>query len=235
MLLAKSCHDVDWLRYIVGQPCEQVSSFGALTHFKKANKPAEAAETLRCLDCAFEPHCAYSAKKLYLGMFHEGKHWWPLTILTPDLSESGVLTALQQGPYGRCVYECDNDVVDHQVVSLRYAKDITATFTMTGFSEMGHRRTTIFGTRGELRGNGEEIVHYDFLSEQTQTFDTRAGGADAASGHGGGDYGLMSAFVRAVASGERSLILSGPEDTLETHLTTFAAEQSRLEGRTIAL
>lgn len=234
MLLAKSCHDVDWLRYIIGQPCVQVSSFGALTHFKKANKPAEAGDALRCLDCAYEARCIYSAKKLYLGMFNDGKFWWPLTIITPDLTENGVLTALREGPYGRCVYECDNDVVDHQVVSLRYENEVTATFSMVGFAEMGHRRTTIFGTRGELRGDGEQITHYDFLTEKTQTFDTRAGGSDAASGHGGGDYGLMHAFVQAVAAGDRSLILSGPDDTLETHLTTFAAEQSRLEGRTVS-
>ena len=28
MLLAKSCHDLDWLRYMMGQRCIQVSSFG---------------------------------------------------------------------------------------------------------------------------------------------------------------------------------------------------------------
>jgi predicted dehydrogenase len=236
MLLAKSCHDIDWLRYVVGQPCRQVSSFGALTHFKRDQKPAEAGAALRCLDCAYETRCPYSARKLYLGMLQRGEFWWPLSILTPDhRSEAGVQQALRSGPYGRCVYECDNDVVDHQVVNLLYEKGITAAFTMVAFSEMGHRRTTIFGTRGELRGDGEHITHYDFLTEQTQVIDTRAGGADAASGHGGGDYGLMRRFVQAVAARDQSLILSGPEETLETHLTTFAAEQSRLEGRTVRL
>ncbi len=236
MLLSKSCHDIDWLRYIVGQPCKQVSSFGALTHFKKSQKPAEAGEALRCLDCAYEAQCPYSARRLYMGMHESGKFWWPLDTLTPEpQNEASVLQALREGPYGRCVYECDNDVVDHQVVSLLYEKDITATFTMVAFSELGHRRTTLFGTRGELRSNGEKIVHFDFLSERTEVIDTQAGGADAASGHGGGDYGLMRSFVKAVATGDQSLILSGAADTLETHLTTFAAEQSRLEGRTISL
>jgi len=235
MLLAKSCHDVDWLRYIVGHPCKQVSSFGTLTHFKHANKPPEAGNATRCLDCAYEADCPYSAKKLYMGMYQDGKFWWPLSIITPMLTEESVMEALRDGPYGRCVYECDNDVVDHQVVNFLYGGDVTATFTMTGFSEIGHRRTTIFGTRGELRGDGETITHYDFLTENTQVIDTRAGGADAASGHGGGDFGLMSTFVKAVATGDRGLILSGPDDTLESHLTTFAAEQARLENRVVFL
>jgi len=236
MLLAKSCHDMDWLRYLIGQRCVQVSSFGALTHFKKDQKPAEAGAAVRCLDCAYEPRCPYSAPKLYLGMFRRGEFWWPLDVITPDhRSETGILRALREGPYGRCVYECDNDVVDHQVVSLLYQSGVTANFSMVAFTEMGHRRTTVFGTLGELRGDGERITHYDFLTDQTRTVDTRSGGADAASGHGGGDYGLMKRFVQAVASGDQGLLLSGAEETLETHLTTFAAEQSRLEGRTISL
>ncbi|MFZ6030487.1 MAG: Gfo/Idh/MocA family protein [Chloroflexota bacterium] len=233
MLLAKSCHDIDWLRYIVGQRCVQVSSFGALNHFKSARKPVEAGNALRCLDCAYEPNCPYSAKKLYLGMLGRGDLGWPLYILTPDLTESGVMAALQEGPYGRCVYECDNDVVDHQVVSLRYENDVTATFTMIGLSEIGHRRTTLFGTRGELRGNGEQIIHFDFLSGKTSAYDTRPAGATAADGHGGGDAGLVRSFLQALTSGDRTPILSGADETLETHLTTFAAEQARLEGRVI--
>ena len=236
MLLAKSCHDIDWLRYIVGQRCLQVSSFGALTHFKKSQKPSEARDATCCLDCAFEPRCAYSAKKLYLGMFQRGEFWWPLEIITPDHhSETGVLNAMRTGPYGRCVYECDNDVVDHQVVNLLYENEVTASFTMVAFTQLGHRRTTVFGTRGELCGDGEQITHYDFLTDKIQVTDTRAGGADAASGHGGGDYGLMHSFIQAVATGNQSLVLSGAEETLETHLTTFAAEQSRLEGETIRI
>src|SRR5579883_346533 len=66
MLLAKSCHDVDWLRYIMGCRCVQVSSFGSLQHFKHTTKPVEAGDALRCLDCAYEPHCPYSAKAFYL-------------------------------------------------------------------------------------------------------------------------------------------------------------------------
>jgi len=232
MLLAKSCHDIDWLRYVIGKRCVQVSSFGSLKHFRKDQKPAQAGEALRCLDCAYEPDCPYSAKKLYLGLLERGYSWWPLDVITPDLTPEGVRRALQEGPYGRCVYECDNDVVDHQVVNLLYEGGVTASFTMTAFTEQADRKTTIFGTRGELRGNGREITIYDFLTDQTKVIDTSAA-ESVASGHGGGDFGLMQRFIAAVASGDTSLILSGAQETLETHLTTFAAEQSRLEGRTI--
>ncbi len=232
MLLAKSCHDIDWLRYILGQRCVQVSSFGSLTHFIKANKPAAAGEALRCLDCACETNCPYSAVRLYLGRLKQGKYGWPLDVVTPVFTEEALLQALRQGPYGRCVYECDNDVVDHQVVNLLYENGATASFTMTAFSEFSDRRTTIFGTRGELRGDIGKIVHYDFLSEQSQVIDCIPPGAPQ-GGHWDGDANVLKAFFYAAATGDTRPILSGPDETLETHLTVFAAEQSRREGRTI--
>ncbi len=146
MLLAKSCHDIDWLRYILGQRCVQVSSFGSLTHFKRSQKPAAAGEALRCLDCAYETQCPFSAKRFYLSRLREGRHGWPLDVVTPIFTEEALTQALREGPYGRCVYECDNDVVDHQVVNLLYENGATASFTMTGLSEFADRKTTLFGT-----------------------------------------------------------------------------------------
>jgi predicted dehydrogenase len=232
MLLAKSCHDLDWLRYIMGRPCVQVSSFGSLMHFRKEAKPIEAHQAKRCLDCAYEPDCPFSAKKIYMGMLKQNKLGWPLDVITTDFTEAGVMAALRDGPYGRCVYECDNDVVDHQVVNLVYDNGATASFTMIGPSELRDRQTAIYGTRGELRGDGEKIVHYDFLSDKTEEIvtkkpETRMGG------HSGGDYGLMQHFVAAVANRDRSLILSGPTESLETHLTVFAAERARRENRVV--
>lgn len=234
MLLAKSCHDIDWLRYILGQPCIQVSSFGSLTHFKKSQKPVAAGDALRCLDCAYEPECPYSAKRFYQGRLRAGQHGWPLNVITPEFTEEAVLQALAEGPYGRCVYECDNDVVDHQVVNLLYANGATASFTMTGLSEFGDRRTTIFGTRGELRGDLSKLVIYDFRSGETTTIDTIPSDAPA-GGHWDGDVNTLKAFMTAVGTGDTSYILSGAEETLETHLTVFAAEQSRREGRTVTV
>lgn len=232
MLLAKSCHDIDWLRYIVGHACVQVSSFGSLTHFRKEAKPAEAGSALRCLDCAYETRCPYSAKRYYLGQLQQKHTGWPLDVITTEFTEEGVTAALRDGPYGRCVYECDNDVVDHQVVNLLYANGATGTFTMIGTSEARDRETLIFGTRGELRGNSEKIIHYDFLTNQTQ--EIHATHADTRLlWHSDGDYLLMKNFIAAVATRDRSLILSGPAETLETHLTVFAAEQARHESRVV--
>ena len=228
MLLAKSCHDIDWLRYIMGRRCVQVSSFGSLKHFRKAEKPVLAGEATRCLDCAYEPDCSYSAKRLYLGRQEQKRFGWPLNVITTDMTHEGVTEALRNGPYGRCVYECDNDVVDHQVVNLLYDNGATATFTMISTSEMRDRETIVFGTRGELRGNGHKIVHYDFLSGQTTEISIERPEEDM--GHGGGDYGVMRNFVSAVAQHDPSLIITGPQESLESHLTVFAAERARREG-----
>ena len=237
MLLAKSCHDLDWLRYIIGEECESVSSFGSLAHFKKSEKPAKAGDATRCLHCAYEPECPYSAKKIYLGRLAQGDTGWPVDVLTPTPTVETVTDALENGPYGRCVYECDNDVVDHQVVNLLFKKGKTATFTMTAFNKASDRKTRIFGTRGEIYGDGQNIEIFDFLTDQTRTIDTEAGAGDdtALGGHGGGDYGLMDHFVSAVAENDPSLILSGADESLESHLMVFAAERARRENSVVNL
>jgi len=237
MLLAKSCHDLDWIRYIIGEKCLSISSFGALKHFKRSEKPPEAGEAMRCLDCTYEPNCPYSAQKLYLGRLNDGKTDWPLNVITFDLTLEGVTKALQQGPYGRCVYECDNDVVDNQVVNMFFQGGKTASFTMTAFTSAGHRpsdrKTRIFGTNGELNGDGTIIHISDFLTGQTEVIDTSSSDGTTLSGHGGGDYRLMSTFIEAVGNNDPSLLLSGPDETLESHLMVFAAEQARRENRVV--
>ncbi|MCB0109526.1 MAG: Gfo/Idh/MocA family oxidoreductase, partial [Caldilineaceae bacterium] len=233
MLLAKSCHDIDWLRYIMGERCQSVSSFGSLKHFRKEEKPEAAGEALRCTHCDYESQCPYSAKKLYLGNLARGNTGWPVNVITFDTTEAGVLQALETGPYGRCVYECDNDVVDNQVVNMEFAGGKTASFTMTAFAPAGHRRTCIFGTRGEIYGNGIDIRITDFLTDQTRTVDTTKADSSILGGHGGGDAGLMAAFIKAVAENDPSGLLSGPDETLESHLMVFAAEQARREHRVV--
>ena len=233
MLLAKSCHDLDWMHYLMGARCERVSSFGSLYHFRREHRPAGAAD--RCLDCPVEAACPYSAKRFYLGRIERGDKGWPVRVLTPDLTAEGVTQALREGPYGRCVFACDNDVVDHQVVAMEFAGGRSATFTMTAFSPVTDRKTRLFGTRGYLQGDGRFIEHFDFLTEKTDTIDTQLDAEAAKAGHGGGDYRLMQAFVAAAATGDRSKVLSGPAETLESHLMVFAAEQARLEGRVVAV
>ena len=233
MLLAKSCHDIDWLRHIVGKPCQQVSSFGSLKHFRKEERPEGAAE--RCVDCKIEPDCPYSAKQIYLGAVEEGRTGWPVDILAPEVTTESITQALKEGPYGKCVYACDNDVVDHQVVILEYEGGATASFTMTAFNKGGGRKTRIFGTHGEIEGDSSEIKLYDFRTKEWENIDTNASDSSILGGHGGGDFGLMASFVDAVATGDPSRILSGPEETLETHLTVFAAEEARKEATVVKM
>ena len=230
MLLAKSCHDLDWLRYVAGMPCEKLSSFGSLKHFRKEEKPAAAGDSARCLDCAHEPQCPYSAKKIYLGRLEQGHTGWPVDVLTPDVTAEGITAALRSGPYGRCVYECDNDVVDNQVVNMQFAGGRTAAFTMTAFNQANNRKTRIFGTLGELYGDGSRIEHFDFLTDRTEEIDTSAPDGSILGGHGGGDYGLMHSFVEAVATRDQGKVLSGPDESLETHRMVFAAERARRNG-----
>ncbi len=228
MLLSKSGHDIDWLRHIVGRPVERVSSFGSLRHFRRSQQPAGAAD--RCVSCAVEPDCAYSAPRLYLGMVRAGRTGWPVSVITDDVSEDGVRAALRDGPYGRCVYACDNDVVDHQVVAMEFGGGVTATFTMTAFTPHLDRRTQIFGTRGYLDGTGERVTLHDFTSGEVSVHEVPSAGQDAGAGHGGGDAGLLDAFTTAVATGDASHILSGPAESLESHRAVFAAERARLTG-----
>jgi predicted dehydrogenase len=233
LLLAKSCHDLDWIHFIMGGRCEQISSFGGLYHFRKENRPAGAGE--RCLRCGIEAECPYSAVKVYLGRLARGETGWPLDTVTPDLTQAGVTKALREGPYGRCVYGCDNDVVDHQVVNMLYSGGRTASFTVTAFNKFSDRKTRVFGTRGELYGDGRNIEHFDFLSDKTETIDTRKPIEDGGYGHGGGDLGLMQAFTSAIVSGDSGRILSGAQETLESHLMVFAAERARREGRVVTI
>ncbi len=233
VLLAKSCHDLDWIRHVMGVPCQAVSSFGSLRHFRRENQPAGASE--RCLDCQVEPDCPYSARKIYLDRVARGQTGWPVDVLTPDVTAEGVEAALRNGPYGRCVYACDNDVLDNQVVQMQFDGGRTATFSMMAFTEAGHRRTTIFGTHGELYCDGHTVRVHDFLTNATQVIDVDALTAGQPGSHAGGDYGLMDMFLSAVAAGDPGLILSGPQESLESHLMVFAAEQARRERRVVQL
>lgn len=230
MLMAKACHDLDWLQYVLGEPPARVSSFGRLSHFSPVNRPAGAAD--RCLDCSVAEKCPYSASRLYGDMMDRQEHSWPLSVVVDSFTPEALEEALRTGPYGRCVYACDNDVVDHQVVAMEFPGGATATFTMTAFTEAaGNRRTRIFGTYGELVGDGESIRVYDFLTRAEESIALAGDGAmNAAGGHGGGDSGLMDAFIEAVATGDPTRIKSGPRDSLLSHISVLAAERARLNG-----
>lgn len=236
MLLAKSCHDLDWLQYVVGRSVRAVSSFGGLSFFVPANRPAEAAD--RCTDCVLQRTCAYSAVRSYGEHLAAGHTAWPLSVLTPDPTAESVAEALRTGPYGRCVWACDNDVVDHQVVAMEFEGGATATFTMTAFSTSRPRETRIFGTMGEIYCDASVIRVTDFRTRQTQTIAVPA--LDHASDpllsrHSGGDAALMDAFVTAVATHDIDWIDTTAAEALAGHELVFAAERARCESRVVTL
>ena len=302
--MAKACHDVDLITYMMGDvKCTQVSSFGSLQLFNAENKPAGAAS--RCLDCAVEADCPYSAPKLYLerdgvGVRSTGPEN-PSSFVNAMLGASGqpeptienVTEALRTGPYvhsmcpdilssrgasdfanaaqGRCVFgDCDNDVVDNQVAIMEFESGATATLSVIACAEdVCIRKTRVMGSRGELVGDGDRtITHCDFVTGEKRTLvaDTAPEGTQL-QGHTcaglllplhllpallrtskarrrltkrlglgfcrGADFYLMDSFVKAVATDDPSLLLTGPTESLRSHRLVFAAERARREGRTI--
>jgi predicted dehydrogenase len=222
MILAKSCHDTDMLAWLAGSPCESLSSYGALNYFKAENAPQGAPK--RCLDgCPYINECPYHVSKIYLGK----NTGWPVNVITEDLSLKGRIKALEEGPYGRCVFHCDNDVVDHQSVSFRFANGVNATFTMSGFTMETHRTITIFGTTGEINGDMEDssLIVKDFPSRNIETITI----AEPSGGHAGGDGGFISDFVACVRD-SGGLGRNMVKNSFESHYMAFAAEASRLEN-----
>jgi predicted dehydrogenase len=226
MILSKSCHDMDFLRWVIDRPCERIVSFGSLTHYRRESVGAEIPD--RCTDgCPIADSCAFYAPRFYLSL----EPGWPVCDLSVDQrsdpSPEERMAALRTGPYGRCVYRCDNDVVDHQVAIMEFAGGITATFTMHGFSYVPGRSMRYDGTRGTLlaRESPDDLRVYYHLGDREEPIGIRR----VAGGHGGGDTGLMQTFVRAVRTGDLD-VLTSARTSLESHLMCFAAEKSRLEG-----
>jgi predicted dehydrogenase len=223
MVLAKCCHDMDILNWILGSPVRRLSSFGRLSHFRADQAPAGA--PARCTDgCPAQDACPYYAPRQYLRMDQTG---WPINVITQDLSMAGRLKALREGPYGRCVYRCDNDVVDHQVANLELENDTTLTFTMQGHSYNNVRTMRYDGTRATLRASEatDEIAIHDYLSGREDVIHPRGVGG----GHGGGGAGGMNAFIAALRQRDRPALTSA-RASLEGHLMAFAAEKARREG-----
>lgn len=229
LVLAKSCHDLDYLAWLAGRPCRRVASFGALTHFRAANAPAGAPD--RCTaGCPVEPSCTYSAIRQYV---QADRACWPAAVISPDHSRAAHLAAIATGPYGRCVYRADNDVVDHQVATLEFDGGLTATFTVTAFTQRGGRRVRVHGTAGDLRFDEDEgrIVLRRFAGHETEIIEP----GPERGPHGGGDHRVVRRWLEAIRGGDAGGLLTDVHESVRTHAIGFAAERSRLEGRIVEL
>lgn len=227
LILSKACHDTDLLRWLAGDRCMRVASFGSLSHFREENAPPGSTE--RCLSgCTVVDSCPFSALNLYTRLDID----WLWNAITDDRSPAARRAALATGPYGRCVYRCDNDVVDHQVVSLEFANGVTASFTLSAFTHDMSRTLKLMGTEGEIRahlGKDEATIHR-FGEAGAEAVLLPGSG----SGHGGGDDGLMRSFLKQVQEG-RADGLTSAQIAAEAHLISFAAEESRITGTVVDL
>jgi predicted dehydrogenase len=275
MILAKCCHDLDILPWVLGDYPVMLSSQGNLHHFKPGNAPAGA--PLRCTDgCPAAENCPYFAPWIYMDMapfWNSYRHtsrrtldswicalkidrpvmvknlarfipWlnriaqykeWPISVLTDEPTDENILDALRNGPYGRCVYHCENDVVDHQVVVMTFNRGATVTLTMHGHSHIEHRSTRIEGTRGRLLGElgngGAWISVENHRSGKKYVVETSP---PAHEGHGGGDTQLMADFVTSVRRGGNPTdVIQAAREALASHLLAFSAEEARLTGNTM--
>ena len=246
MILAKCCHDLDLLYWNFGK-AKRLHSFGSLLHYNSESAGPEI--PLRCTDgCRIEEECVYSAKAIYLDLkpFEQAakrngteydsnrqEQLWPVNVISEDSSYEGRLKALQSGPYGRCVYHCDNTVVDNQVVTMEMESGATVTLIMHGHSHLEGRTVRIDGTRATLRAviypNQKEIKLHNHLTGETEVLNFE----EMKAGHNGGDYNIMRDFVRSL-QGEITPLTSARE-SLESHLMAFAAEESRHEAKVITM
>lgn len=233
LLLAKACHDVDWLQFIVGRRARRVTSFGSLSHFRAEQAPADAGD--RCVSCRVEPACPYSAVRLYTGCLGDpDRERWPLGAVVDEATPAAVDAALREGPYGRCVYRCDNDAVDHQVVNIEYEGGVTASLTVSAFTPMSDRKTRLMGARGHIDTDGRTVRVHDFVTDREEAIAVADTGSDAARGHGGGDAGLIDAFIAALRE-DPGRITTGPAESLESHRVVWAAERARRDGVVVTL
>lgn len=279
-LLAKCCHDIDVLYYLMsGKRCTKVTSFGSLVHFRQENAPKNS--TNNCFTCPVEAECPYSTKKIYLSNPIADTTKWPLSIvLDTDVyalneTKDGVdIEDLLNGKnnterlklvekclsnpnsrYGRCVYRCDNDVCDNQVVIMNFDDNSTATLTMIAYTnDVCARKTRVYGSKGELEWDAaksvNEITHIDFVSGKKQVIDAKADtifqflndntfelnkAIARMSGHHGTDYILMNSFVHAIINNDKSYVLTDVNDSFKSHSIVFAAELSRVNNKVVTI
>ena len=237
ILLAKSCHDIDILQWLVSKEYKHIQSFGNLSHFCKADKPEGAPK--RCIEgCPHGETCPYNAVRLYLD---DKKNAWfrnaaTMASLYTIATDEEVEAALKDTSYGYCVYDSDNDVLDRQTVNIEFEDGILATFTMSAFNK-GGRKITIMGTEGEMYGEAHsgDISIYTYRDKKTEVVKSSDVMHDESilGGHGGGDARLIKALIELIAEGNTSVSYCSAMTSAKNHLAAYAAEESRHNGTVV--
>ncbi|MDE5896673.1 MAG: Gfo/Idh/MocA family oxidoreductase [Clostridia bacterium] len=229
MILAKCCHDLDIISWLFGgKQCESVSSYGSLSFFNRAHAPANSADY--CFECPLKETCAYSCLRFYPK---KDNHWWlaGLDWCDPNGTDDDFRKALENKdcPYTRCVFKCDNNAVDHQVVNLLFENGATAHLTMTAFSDKCYRELHLHCTNGDIYGDMlKNLVTLNVFGGESRTVDVTQL-TDTAYGHGGGD-GRLVLDVISVYEGGECKGLTSIEESFASHCIGYAAEESRLQN-----
>ncbi len=221
LMLTKSCHDLDILLYLTGSKCRKIASFGNLKHFNSDNFKLTMGES--CYRCSEEENCPYSCKKIYLEnerMMNNAVHINP--------TKENLDTILKKGPYGRCVYRCDNNVVDNMVSIIEFENDVTATFNLSAFTKECTRTIKLMFTHGEVGGNFKDneirIKKFGDIKEEV----LKLGKNDLS--HGGGDKNLIKHFIDLIINEETDNSIN---ESIESHIMAFASEYSRVSEQII--
>ena len=233
LILAKTCHDMDIITWLVNDECTAVYSSGDLNYFKKENAPKESSK--KCLECKLNEECIFSAKRIYLD---NCRNIWPVNTLCANPTYETVKEVLDKTNYGTCVWKVeDNDVCDNQVAVMEFKNGVRGTFTVTAFTHNQFRETMFFGTKGSIYANtrdNEIIVRKHGIDEYSESNITIIKPKRIVGGHGGGDVGLMEDFINVV-NGSGKKPRTSVEQSIQSHLMSYACEKSRLEKRRIEM
>ena len=234
MILQKCCHDMDIYTWLLGKKCKSVSSIGSNSFYNKEHAPEGA--TPYCFGgCKAKENCIYDCEKIYITDPKTGVQnkncWMPEIVCGKEPTAELLYEKLKDGQYGRCVFMCDNNVVDHQQINMLFEDGATMNFTMCAFTKSGNRFFKAMGTKGEIEGDmvsnkirvrvfgqPEEIVDVSLMQDDFQ-------------GHGGGDSGIVADFLEMLINEtdatERTTTLP---NSMESHFLCLAVEESRLNG-----
>jgi predicted dehydrogenase len=236
IMLAKCCHDLDLIAwYCSGVRPTHVASMGARTIFREESAP-EGSGTRCLVDCEIEAQCQYSARKNYLEQGRWGMYAFePIEHIENPTVEDKERSLREDSPFGRCVYRCDNDVMDHQSVIVEFENGTTASHDMvTGTAQPG-RSVHIWGTQGEIEGfmeDGAFVLRHPDARAGHEYSEERIELNVSMDMHGGGDLRLVEDFVQAVRGEKRSISSTDIVDSIYGHLIAFAADDA-MTGRNV--
>ena len=239
MVLAKTCHDLDIIQWLVGKSCKKVSSFGDLTYFKAENAPEGA--PVRCSDgtCPEKDTCPYSCHAVYI----ENKHkFWAkgafrsIMATHPDYSDEDIMEDLKRTDYGLCVFHANNDMPDHQTVNMEFEGGATATLNLNAFNA-GGRYTRIYGTKGELYAfASDNSIHvHTFSDNKDHSISVQETEESITGGHGGGDYGIVFDMYDYLNGTYMGCSVSQISTSVANHLIGFAAEEARHNDTVVSM